>query len=204
MAKYKVTNITNNRGGVGFSIEGNEDYLLVYGEYIFVTKITQELRHFEEVGAISIDVVEADPGTVVDAIICNDTVNAPSGRAVCDALSGKEAAGTAAAAISVHELAADPHPQYAQLVDIGGGGGGGGFTPKFERIVLTGGMISAKKIPLNKTPVVPSAVQLIPDGGIPQRFGVDYTVSGATLSWDSLQLDGFLETNEVVDVFYDF
>lgn len=208
MALYKVTNITPDVD-VGFSVEGSEDYTLAPGDHINVTRITQELRNFEEEGHISIEAIISPDSEVVDSINCTSTDHAPSGRAVCEALDGKEDVGVAANLLSDHVTDPDPHPQYTTFADVDAAIaaaviGGGGSVPYMQRVSIDNTIVTNKGFPLDHTPVNPQAVMLIPHGGIPQRPGLDYNVTGNSLSWNSLGLDGFLGTSDIVDVYYNY
>lgn len=59
-----------------------------------------------------------------------------------------------------------------------------------------------KNFQLSNIPADPSKVVVIPDGGIPQRNGVDFAVSQNVLYWNGLGLDGFLEENDVLYIRY--
>lgn len=61
-----------------------------------------------------------------------------------------------------------------------------------EQVVLTGGDIAAKQITLANTPLNASAVRLTVYGGPEQAFGIDFSVTGTTLTWNGLGLDGLL------------
>lgn len=67
---------------------------------------------------------------------------------------------------------------------------------------LTSLDITEKKVTLSKTPLFPSSVKLIPDGGIEQRINIDYLVNTNEIIWNGLTLDGFLEEGETVRVTY--
>jgi len=71
-----------------------------------------------------------------------------------------------------------------------------------ETRVLTTQEITDKKLTLNTTPLTPSNILLTPEGGIPQRYGIDFTVSGNELSWNGLGLDGFLASGEYITIVY--
>lgn len=199
MALYRVTNIVNT--GVGFSVEGSEDYTLAPGESIEVVKITQEIREFEETGRIRIDVLVSDVVNVDNNIDPNAYDKATSQAALYQALAGKEAAGTANNLLQAHVQDVNPHPQYALLADVIASEL---ITFKFERITLTPEMITAKKVTLQQVVTFNKNLQLIPDGGIPQRYGVDYVAQGNIVSWDGYELDGFFEAGEIIDVLYTY
>jgi hypothetical protein len=84
------------------------------------------------------------------------------------------------------------------------GEGVNGTDIKFVHEVLdvTAQVLSEKKLILSHLPVANSGVILIPDGGVPQRQGVDFIVAGNEVSFDGLGLDGFLEEGEQVYFYY--
>lgn len=59
-----------------------------------------------------------------------------------------------------------------------------------------------KSLTLAQAPLVPNAVILQIQGAPAQIYGLDYTVSGTTLSWNGLGLDGLLEENDEVSIVY--
>lgn len=71
-----------------------------------------------------------------------------------------------------------------------------------EKIILNTNHIESGIITLEKTPSEPSAVRLIPKNGIEQDYGEDFTIIGDDLSFKNLGLDGFLEIDEVVYIYY--
>lgn len=87
-------------------------------------------------------------------------------------------------------------------VTLGGIPLGGTGQGPVEQFTLTATNITNKNVQLTISPEVPSAVLLFPEGGIVQRYGVDYTISGDILSWDGLGLDNFLEEGEFLIVKY--
>lgn len=62
--------------------------------------------------------------------------------------------------------------------------------------------ILAKEIVLTNTPAQPTYVLLQIDGAPPSFYTLDFTVSGNTLSWSGLRLDGLLEPGDVLQVIY--
>ena len=88
--------------------------------------------------------------------------------------------------------------------------GGDGHTPggflvgesSVEHIDLTQEDINNKYVTLNQTPLVPDAVILNIDGGIPQINGIDFRIQGNKISWSDLGLDGFLEETDVLIIQY--
>lgn len=85
-------------------------------------------------------------------------------------------------------------------VSEGGFQVGSGFT--VETITLTSTNILNKSVTLSGTPLYPQNVLCIPEGGIAQRYSIDFTISANTLSWDALGLDGFLEAGETLTISY--
>lgn len=71
-----------------------------------------------------------------------------------------------------------------------------------ETFTLSAQDIINKFVTLSVTPTSPTDVILTPEGGIQQRFGIDFTVNGNIVSWDGYGLDGFLEQNEVITIQY--
>lgn len=59
-----------------------------------------------------------------------------------------------------------------------------------------------KSLTLAQAPLVPNAVILQIQGAPTQIYGLDYTVSGTTLSWNGLGLDGLLQENDEVSIIY--
>jgi hypothetical protein len=82
--------------------------------------------------------------------------------------------------------------------------GSGVETRKTELLTLTSTNITNKYVTLSQTPKTVSAVSVCPVGGIPQQYGVDYTVSGTTLSWSSLGLEDILEATDILIVEYSY
>ena len=71
-----------------------------------------------------------------------------------------------------------------------------------DTIDLTQGDINNKFVTLSQTPLVPDAVILNIDGGIPQIKGIDFIIQGNKISWNGLGLDGFLEETDVLIIQY--
>jgi hypothetical protein len=87
-------------------------------------------------------------------------------------------------------------------VSIGGFPVGANAGILYERIELTQQNIDDKFVTLASTPLLSSAVIVNCEGGIVQRFGIDYTVVGNEIRWDGLGLDGFLDETDVLLVQY--
>ncbi len=73
---------------------------------------------------------------------------------------------------------------------------------KVESFTLTGPQITAGEVTLAETPTTANLTSLDPQDGIPATYGTDFTVSGTTLSWSGLGLDGLLEVGETIRVEY--
>lgn len=71
-----------------------------------------------------------------------------------------------------------------------------------ENIELTLQNISDKFVTLKQTPLIPSAVIVVPEGGIPQINGVDFEIIGNKVSWKDKGLDGFLDNTDVLIIQY--
>ena len=76
------------------------------------------------------------------------------------------------------------------------------ITHRRQVVTLSNTEITNKKFTLDHAPLFSETIQFIPDGGITQRYGVDFTVTGNDVSWSGLELDGFLESGDQVRVFY--
>lgn len=79
---------------------------------------------------------------------------------------------------------------------------GGGGEPDVELRTITGGEETAKQLTLASTPATANKTQLLIKGAPSQFYGDDYTVSGTTLSWNGLGLDGILLTGDKVTIIY--
>lgn len=66
--------------------------------------------------------------------------------------------------------------------------------------VITSGEESAKELTLSAAPATPSHVLIDIVGGSTVRFGSDFTISGTTLSWDGLNLDGLLTEGDIIRI----
>lgn len=87
------------------------------------------------------------------------------------------------------------------VVEVGGSGGSGG-NYLVEQHLLDAGDIAAKSVTLTAAPKIANYVLLQVDGGAPAFYGLDFTVSGNTLSWNSLRLDGLLAVSDRIQVIY--
>ena len=73
---------------------------------------------------------------------------------------------------------------------------------KVEYRTITSGEETAKALTLASLPATASYVSLDVISGGPQFFGTDFTVSGSTLSWAGLALDGVLVTGDKLRITY--
>lgn len=73
----------------------------------------------------------------------------------------------------------------------------------FEKKIITEEILDKKFFPLKLKPIDPRSVQVFPIGGVRQTFNEDYTIiNNQILSFKDLGLDGFLELEEEVEIFY--
>jgi hypothetical protein len=84
----------------------------------------------------------------------------------------------------------------------GGGGGGGGSAFDVEYRTISAGENTSKSLVLSGLPAVANRVLLDIIGGGAQEYSVDYSVSGTTLSWNGLGLDGILTTGDKLRITY--
>jgi hypothetical protein len=73
---------------------------------------------------------------------------------------------------------------------------------KVDKITLTGADITNKTVTLDEIPTTLNETRLVVIGGIEQEYGADFVVSGTTLSWNGLGLDGLLSAGEKIVVIY--
>jgi len=72
------------------------------------------------------------------------------------------------------------------------------FVPR-PLITLSGADITAGSKSIVITPNSPTLARLTV-GGVRQTYGIDFTISGSTLSWSGLGLDGVLEAGDVLQL----
>lgn len=77
-----------------------------------------------------------------------------------------------------------------------------GVSTVTHKYTLLAGDVTAKQITLPSTPATASEVRLTVIGGIEQDYGVDFTVTGDVLSWDTLGYEAFAETDDKFIVTY--
>lgn len=75
-------------------------------------------------------------------------------------------------------------------------------TPQVEYRTITSGEATAKQLTLAFTPNVAANVMLDVVGGTAQISSVDYSVSGAVLTWNGLGLDSLLAAGDVLRIHY--
>lgn len=71
-----------------------------------------------------------------------------------------------------------------------------------DRYTVTPAMLAARRVSLSDAPADPLAVELCVHHGIEQKPGVDFSISGAELSWDGLALELLLESGDSFSVRY--
>lgn len=71
-----------------------------------------------------------------------------------------------------------------------------------EQITLSAQQIINKQVILAHTPTNPQSVEMTVIGGVDQEYGTDFVVSGTTLSWSSLSLDGILSAGDILKINY--
>lgn len=85
---------------------------------------------------------------------------------------------------------------------VGSSGGGGGADFYVELFELSPAEISAGSITLATAPTTPARTVLVIKEGVGQYYGDDFQVSGTTLSWSGLGLDGILEAGMKLSVIH--
>lgn len=71
-----------------------------------------------------------------------------------------------------------------------------------EKFTLSPAQIAAKSITLAQMPTTANLTRLIVIGGPEQDYATDFTVSGTTLDWNGLGLDGILISGDKLVVIY--
>jgi hypothetical protein len=74
--------------------------------------------------------------------------------------------------------------------------------PEVEYRTITAPEAAAKQLTLATTPIDSAKVILAVSGGGSQMLGPDFTVSGTTLSWNGLALDGILNSGDQIYITY--
>jgi hypothetical protein len=86
----------------------------------------------------------------------------------------------------------EPRPDASSLLGI----------YKHEKIIITNQHILDKKFSLSTTVTSNDTVIFLPEGGIPQFPLVDFTATGNKILWGGLGLDGFIEADDIVHIYY--
>jgi len=73
---------------------------------------------------------------------------------------------------------------------------------KVETRTITAGEAGTKSLVLVATPITPAEVTLAVAGAPAQHYGIDFTVSGTTLTWNALGLDGILDDTDNLTILY--
>lgn len=81
-------------------------------------------------------------------------------------------------------------------------GAAGALVAVCDTFTIGSTQITAKGLMLNSLPPDPTKVQFLVFGGIEQRVGVDFTLTGRYISWDALALELLLDVGTVVSVRY--
>ena len=112
--------------------------------------------------------------------------------------------------ISTNEITFVTAPQTGQYIEIAflGSGTVSPVVPSqalqnVEYVTITAGNEASKSFSLSNTPATASKTVLDIVGGTSQVFGIDFTVSGSTLSWTGLGLDGILVEDDIARILYD-
>lgn len=85
---------------------------------------------------------------------------------------------------------------------VTGSGGGGTTTRTVELHTVTLGEATAKQLTLSATPTTANFTVLEIAGAPSQFYGDDFVVTGDTLSWAGLGLDGILDTGDRLTIIY--
>jgi len=81
-------------------------------------------------------------------------------------------------------------------------GGGGGGTQTVNKFTLSGTDITNKFVTLASSPITPGNTILLIENAGNMFYGVDFTVSGSQLSWNTLALDGILSSGDNLTITY--
>jgi hypothetical protein len=79
---------------------------------------------------------------------------------------------------------------------------GSTVSPKTEYRTISAGEATAKALTLSNSPSISGEVNLDVIGGGPQFYGDDFIVSGSTLDWNGLGLDGLLAAGDKLRISY--
>lgn len=94
---------------------------------------------------------------------------------------------------------------FTGQLDVTGSGGSpppssGYYTQIF---VLDALQVAAKSVTLSLAPTTPTSTLFMVRGGPSQGYSLDFTVSGNTVSWNGLALDGILEIGDQITIVHD-
>jgi hypothetical protein len=81
-------------------------------------------------------------------------------------------------------------------------GSQGGIRIFQETFTITQENINSGLLVLARQPISPSTTSLVPTGGPPQVYGVDFEVINDTVSFNGLGLENFLEVGEKLIITY--
>lgn len=88
------------------------------------------------------------------------------------------------------------------LDSLEGPPGPAGSAFQIDRFIITAQHRLDKALSLTKTPADPLKVIFVPYRGVEQESGVDFVVTGNTLSWNGLALELLLDTGDAVSIRY--
>lgn len=71
-----------------------------------------------------------------------------------------------------------------------------------DEFTLSAGDITAKQVTLSSTPQDETTSYMLVDGGTSQHYGSAFTISGTTVDWTGLELDGLLEAGDRIFIAY--
>jgi len=81
-------------------------------------------------------------------------------------------------------------------------GGVAGSEYKVDKRTLDATDISNKFVTLDEVPTDTTDTRLVVIGGIEQEYGADFVVSGSTVDWNGLGLDGVLAIGDKLVIIY--
>lgn len=73
---------------------------------------------------------------------------------------------------------------------------------KVETFIADAAMLNDRAVTLSQEPLEPLSVELVIYGGVEQRSGVDFQVSGRIVSWSQLALETLLEVGTAFSIRY--
>ena len=87
-------------------------------------------------------------------------------------------------------------------ITLGGVPIGYGVAKNIYNVTITNQMITDKQLSLPAIPLYPGQVTLEFFCGTQQINGIDFQVQNNEVNWNSLGLDGFIEEDDVVIIYY--